>query len=169
MYNPWASKQKGFTIVELLIVIVIIAILATITVVAYTGIQNRANDTAVQTDLANYARKVDEFKAKWSEYPNTQNELDGLEVRASQSSYESSTNNLFYCTRVQSQPPDVFVFAAKAKSGTVFYVSSNGKGTLAGPGITIGSVCDHLGLTSTTRWGDSAYDMAGPSWSNWAT
>ena len=40
----WASKQKGFTIVELLIVIVVIAILAAISVVAYSGIQNRAKN-----------------------------------------------------------------------------------------------------------------------------
>lgn len=36
------TKSSGFTIVELLIVIVVIAILATISVVAYTGIQSRA-------------------------------------------------------------------------------------------------------------------------------
>lgn len=38
---------KGFTIVELLIVIVVIAILATISIVAYNGIQSRANNTKI--------------------------------------------------------------------------------------------------------------------------
>jgi len=37
----------GFTIVELLIVIVVIAILAAISIVAYSGIQQRANNTAI--------------------------------------------------------------------------------------------------------------------------
>lgn len=41
------SRQTGFTIVELLIVIVVIGVLAAITVVAYSGIQERANNTAV--------------------------------------------------------------------------------------------------------------------------
>lgn len=51
------KKQKGFTIVELLIVIVIIAILAAITVVAYNGIQNRANDAKV-VSVANSLEKA---------------------------------------------------------------------------------------------------------------
>ena len=39
------SSRRGFTIVELLMVIVVISILATITTVAYTGIQERARNT----------------------------------------------------------------------------------------------------------------------------
>lgn len=45
------SHQQGFTIVELLIVIVIIGILAAITIVAYNGIQQRARDSARVSDL----------------------------------------------------------------------------------------------------------------------
>ena len=41
----------GFTIVELLIVIVVIAILAAVSVVAYTGIQNRANDSRIRAGV----------------------------------------------------------------------------------------------------------------------
>lgn len=40
-------RSTGFTIVELLIVIVVIAILAAITIVAYNGIQERAQSTAI--------------------------------------------------------------------------------------------------------------------------
>ena len=39
-------RKKGFTIVELLIVIVVIGILAAITIVAYNGIQTRARDAS---------------------------------------------------------------------------------------------------------------------------
>lgn len=46
------KTTSGFTIVELLIVIVVIAILATISVVAYTGIQQRSRDTKRKDDLA---------------------------------------------------------------------------------------------------------------------
>lgn len=45
-------KQAGFTIVELLIVIVVIAILAAISIVAYTGIQARASDSRMRSAAA---------------------------------------------------------------------------------------------------------------------
>jgi len=45
------NKQSGFTIVELLIVIVVIAILATITFVAYGGIQRSAAEATLKSDL----------------------------------------------------------------------------------------------------------------------
>lgn len=45
-------SASGFTIVELLIVVVVIAILAAITIVAYNGIQNRVHDTAIKLTFA---------------------------------------------------------------------------------------------------------------------
>lgn len=56
------QKQTGFTIVELLIVIVVIGILAAITIVAYSGVQKKAYDSqritaadSIQKALAMYA------------------------------------------------------------------------------------------------------------------
>jgi prepilin-type N-terminal cleavage/methylation domain-containing protein len=43
------TRQLGFTIVELLIVIVVIGILASITIVSYNGIQARASDAKIRT------------------------------------------------------------------------------------------------------------------------
>ena len=52
LYSVSMKKSRsGFTIVELLIVIVVIAILASISVVAYAGIQTRAQASAIAADL----------------------------------------------------------------------------------------------------------------------
>lgn len=56
-------KQRGFTIVELLIVIVVIGILATITIVAYNGIQERANSTKIITRAQAYAKGLKLWEA----------------------------------------------------------------------------------------------------------
>lgn len=64
-----SSHQKGFTIVELLIVIVVIAILAAITVVAYNGIQTRAYNANVISGVQAYLKAFHEYKAVNSSYP----------------------------------------------------------------------------------------------------
>lgn len=51
-------EQRGFTIVELLIVIVVIAILAAITIVAYNGIQSRANDSSIESTAAEIQKAI---------------------------------------------------------------------------------------------------------------
>lgn len=64
----WA-KQKGFTIVELLIVIVVIAILAAISVVAYNGIQTRAENTKTLQSVTQYAKAIKLYVADQGAYP----------------------------------------------------------------------------------------------------
>lgn len=61
--------MSGFTIVELLIVIVIIAILASISVAAYTGIQGRARDSKRQIDLSNVMKALEFYRAENGGYP----------------------------------------------------------------------------------------------------
>lgn len=63
------TKSRGFTIVELLIVIVIIAILAAITIVAYNGIQNRAKASSAQSLANSVVKKAEAFNATESSYP----------------------------------------------------------------------------------------------------
>ncbi len=65
------SNKRGFTIVELLIVIVVIAILAAISIVAYNGIQDRAKNIRVQSDIKQVATLIEMYYAQEGTYPST--------------------------------------------------------------------------------------------------
>lgn len=62
-------QSFGFTIVELLIVIVVIGILAAIVVVAYNGIQSKAMATRVVSDLSTINKYVQSYYAMNGSYP----------------------------------------------------------------------------------------------------
>lgn len=57
------QKERGFTIVELLIVVVVIAILAAITIVSYNGITGRANQSAAKASASTVVKKAELFAA----------------------------------------------------------------------------------------------------------
>ncbi len=63
------KSRSGFTIVELLIVIVVIGILAAITIVAYNGIQQRGRDAQRKSDVANIAKALELYYIDNGQYP----------------------------------------------------------------------------------------------------
>jgi prepilin-type N-terminal cleavage/methylation domain-containing protein len=94
------KNQSGFTIVELLIVVVVIAILAAITIVSYNGIQNRAKQSAAQTAATQGGKKVNLWLVdNPSQSPTTAqfNELVGTS-NSSQYQYTAGSNGEFCVT-----------------------------------------------------------------------
>lgn len=69
--KQWAHKKSGFTIVELLIVVVVIAILAAITIVAFNGIQERANNASINDSASKAHRLIQAYIGKNGTYPYT--------------------------------------------------------------------------------------------------
>lgn len=63
------KNKKGFTIVELLIVIVVIGILATLVIVTFTGIQQKGRNTQRKTDINAITSHVEAFYAETGSYP----------------------------------------------------------------------------------------------------
>src|ERR1700759_3299522 len=63
------KNNRGFTIVELLIVIVVIGILAALVIVTYNGIQQKARDTERKTDIKALQGHLEAYWADNAKYP----------------------------------------------------------------------------------------------------
>lgn len=74
------KRGEGFTIVELLIVIVVIAILAAISLVTYTGFQNRARTTRAQDTGTAVFKQAIAYQINQSYFPPTRAAFDTIDV-----------------------------------------------------------------------------------------
>jgi prepilin-type N-terminal cleavage/methylation domain-containing protein len=85
LYNQLKAKKarsSGFTIVELLIVIVVIGILATLVIVTFSGIQQKGRNSQRQTDINAVASHVSAFYADKGYYPTAAQLKDSSWVAA---------------------------------------------------------------------------------------
>lgn len=180
MHTP-NKKPSGFTIVELLIVVVVIAILAAISVVAYTGIQNRAYDTSVSSDLAQIAKKMEiaKVEAATDAYPQGNEAMAAaFKVNVAKSAYRTHADttgsyNLVFCW--PGGAPTGFIIFAVSKSGKQF-IARSGNGsveefTAASLDLTVhpGTECSKIstGYTASGAGYSKADTISGP-WRAWA-
>ncbi len=144
-----AQAQKGFTIVELLIVIVVIGILATLVIVTFTGIQQKARNSQRQTDINAIDSHVEAFQAEFGYYPT----LADLQ------------NPTFVSTYLKGLDPEALkdpkggAIAATATATAYSYVASGAAGcvntTVSDPtaASTTNNGCDSFTLTAKLESG----------------
>jgi|ETNmetMinimDraft_21_1059911.scaffolds.fasta_scaffold01713_9 prepilin-type N-terminal cleavage/methylation domain-containing protein len=89
-----SKKQTGFTIVELLIVIVVIGILAAIVIVAFNGVQQNAATGVLKSDLRNAATELELAKVDNNDqYPDDEAGI----LASSGTTYMYTSNGSSYC------------------------------------------------------------------------
>jgi len=79
LYRHMHRDEKGFTLVELMIVIIILAILTAIAVPSYMVLRNRARVAAAQSEMKNIATALEMFNADWDRYPGDGDWIEELE------------------------------------------------------------------------------------------
>ena len=148
--------DPGFTIVELLIVIVVIGVLAAITLVAYGSIQGRAYDSTVQSNLKNIGSQILQYSVENGTLPATSGELTSLGMKVSGSAYgnhffaNSSDYNMAYC---RFSSTNRFAVVAASRSGNVYVVTDGTVRSGVGPMQTIATTCANNGFSgAATTW-----------------
>lgn len=96
--QPLQVLTQGFTIVELLVVIVVIAILATIVIVSYNGIQRSAIEAGLKSDLRNGSTALETTKVESGSYPSIEHANSAGILKPSQdNSLTFNPTNSTYC------------------------------------------------------------------------
>lgn len=176
-------SKSGFTIVELLITVVVIAILAAISIVAYNGIQSRAHNTAIRSDFRHVKAKMEEYKLYNGRYPSDPNgtltsclltssnqirpQLEQIDMQLSHGSYNTSTanTNLLY---LASNDGESYALLGYAIGNPTYYITNqlsspeiySGDGTSQKSEYPGGSPCgiaENLGISTDSVDADFEY------------
>lgn len=113
------KTRSGFTVVELLIVVVVITILAAITIVVYNGIQDRARASVLTSALADISKKARIYHVDHDAYPAALTDIGITDTSSIHYTYQKYPNDSDFC--------------ATASTGSTTYQVRNG--VTATPGV----------------------------------
>jgi prepilin-type N-terminal cleavage/methylation domain-containing protein len=159
----WAKNKEtvGFTIIELLVVIVVIGILAGIIIVAYTGIQSRASDAAVQSDLNSFHNQMAQQVLTGS-YPLSLTPSLGFKFSRGSYGLDYQNLNLRYCVNPATNQ---YILYAISKSGNYFRDTSDSG--VAPATLTYGwGICSQIGLINTNPVSNGLNNTTWDVWVN---
>ena len=78
MTNRKRRTRSAFTLIELLLVLVILAVLASIVVLNFGSVNAKKNDAKAKTDISNLETALEMYKADNGDYPSGQDGLNAL-------------------------------------------------------------------------------------------
>jgi type IV pilus assembly protein PilA len=170
------GDEGGFTLIELMVVVLIIAILIAIAIPTFLGAQNKAKDRAAQSSLRNALTSAKTIYTDSSDYTTaTANALGGVEPSLTFQTTPSdgpkviSVSNAGFSVTVAGPPPvttavtgvDGIAFASRSASGTCFYLRdvATGPGTQFAASASGQASCDAASpvLTGGVPWNGNGF------------
>lgn len=146
----YGTSKSGFTIVELLIVIVVIGILAAITIVAYNGITQKAAVASLQSDLNSASKQLAIDQVNNSAYPATLAAANnGVGLKA------SSNNTYSYIVNNTISPAYYCLGEANTTSSLTYFVTSTSSAPQVGGCSVTNLVTNPSVETNTSNWSAS--------------
>jgi type IV pilus assembly protein PilA len=151
--RPRRTDEDGFTLIELMVVVLIIAILVAIAIPTFLGARGKANDRAAQADIRNA------FTAERTYYTDSQTYADKTQITAIENSLKytdtpasalASTNTVYIVVSQTTQPGDTVTLATFSSSGHCFWLKDT-----AASGTQYGATSGPCTSTPPTTWADT--------------
>ena len=120
--NVKKPAQKGFTVVELLIVILVIAILATISTFAFLTIKDKTITTTLKDDLKRGSTAIEAYKSKTGKYPASiasVNDGKGISATNGNTYRYIEAANYQYCLEVTTSDKE-FIYSYDSSSDKIY-------------------------------------------------
>jgi type IV pilus assembly protein PilA len=148
-------EDEGFTLIELMVVVLIIAILLAIAIPTFLGARDRANDRAAQSSLRNALTAAKTIYTDGQDYTQATT-ASVLAVEPSLSYVASATiSSDFKMVSVNNAAADTWIAAAWSKSGNCFLIKD-----VTGTGTTYAKLASVAGAGCT----GNASATFGPKW-----
>jgi len=107
--------RRGFTLVELTVVIVVIGILAAVTVVSYVAVQTHARKQAVTADAQGLASALTKYRANHGAYPASLTMLTSTPPAQSDFAYTYNETDDSYCVTASARDISVYIMSGSSK------------------------------------------------------
>ena len=154
--RPPGGREAGFTLIELMVVVLIIAILIAIAIPTFLGARQRAQDRAAQSNLRNALTAEKTYYTDNQVYSEDAATLKGLEPSINwQANAVPSVNGAVYVAKATTGvTDDTVILGAKSASGTCFYLKDVATGATTAGTFYAKGACTAPGSTtvSGTAW-----------------